>query len=140
LSALRTDPNIVQIQQDKRITGKNLMSMSSKYGERFWRGIRATTDGCVKKHAFSPSGREIWTVKGKKMDYLVIDDFYCGCDDFYLNTVIRGRFTCCYHLLAKVMADALDLYESITSNDSEYLPLMRGLRRLSKKNLEEKDK
>nr|MDO8134331.1 hypothetical protein [Candidatus Njordarchaeum guaymaensis] len=133
MSALRTEPNLVQIKQNRCISGKNLLSMSSKYGERFWKGIRAATEGYVKKHAFSPSGREVWTVEGKKMDYMVIDDFYCGCDDFYLNVVIRRKFSCCYHLLAKVIAEALELYESVTSNDNKYLPLMRGLRRVPKK-------
>jgi len=133
LSALRADLNLVQIKQTRYISGKNLLSMSSKYGERFWKGIRAAIEGCVKKYAFSPSGREVWTVHGKKMDYLVIDDLYCGCDDFYLNVVIRRKFPCCYHLLAKVMAEALELYESIASNDSTYLTLMRGLRRMPKK-------
>jgi len=133
VSALRVDLNLVQIKQSRCISGKNLLSMSSKYGERFWKGIRAAIEGCVKKYAFSPSRREVWTVQGKKMDYLVIDDFYCGCDDFYLNVVIRRKFSCCYHLLAKVMAEALELYESIASNDSTYLPLMRGLRRVPKK-------
>jgi predicted nucleic acid-binding Zn finger protein len=112
--------------------------MSSKYGERFWKGIRAAAEGCVKKHVFSPSGREVWTVKGKAIDYLVIEDFYCSCDDFYLNVVIRRRLPCCYHLLAKVMADALELYESVSTNDGKYLTLMRGLRRGPSKNSQRK--
>jgi predicted nucleic acid-binding Zn finger protein len=67
------------------------------------------------------------------MDYLVIDDFYCSCDDFYLNVIIRRKCASCYHLLAKVIADALDIYESVESNDEAYLPLVRELRGVPRK-------
>jgi predicted nucleic acid-binding Zn finger protein len=107
--------------------------MSSRYGERFWKGIRAATEGCVKRYLFVPSKRQVWTVKGKKTDYLVIDDFYCGCDDFYLNVIIRKKYPSCYHVLAKLIAEALGTYESATSNDEKYLPLMKQLRRTSNK-------
>lgn len=110
--------------------------MNAEYGERFWRGIKAATEGCVRRHFFRPSGRTVWTVRGKKMDYLILDDFYCSCDDFYLNVVIRRKATSCYHLLAKVIADSLDVYESVESNDEAYLPLMRELRGAPKKNPE----
>jgi predicted nucleic acid-binding Zn finger protein len=130
---LRIDPNLTNIRENGTISGRDLQCMSSKYGERFWKGIRAATEGCVKRHVFSPSKRQVWTVKGKKMDYLVIDDFYCGCDDFYLNVIIRKRHASCYHVLAKLIAEALGTYESVTSNDDRYLPLMMDLRRSPKK-------
>ncbi|WXG45772.1 MAG: hypothetical protein WED05_03675 [Candidatus Atabeyarchaeum deiterrae] len=106
--------------------------MSARYGERFWKGIRAAIEGSVIKHVFGPSGREAWTVKGKKMNYFVIDDFYCTCDDFYLNVIIRRKFLCCYHLLAKTIAEALHTYELEPLDDSRYLTFMRGLRRVAR--------
>jgi predicted nucleic acid-binding Zn finger protein len=130
---LRTDPTLSIIKRNKAIYGKDLREMDLRYGERFWRGIKAATEGCVRRHIFRPSRRTLWTVKGKKMDYLIIDDFYCSCDDFYLNVVIRRKSTSCYHLLAKVIADALDVYESVESNDEAYLPLVRELRGVPKK-------
>jgi predicted nucleic acid-binding Zn finger protein len=130
---LRTDPILSIIKQNRAIYGKDLREMDSKYGERFWRGIRAATEGCVRRHIFRPSSRTLWTVRGKKMDYLVIDDFYCSCDDFYLNVIIRRKCASCYHLLAKVIADALGVYESVESNDEAYLPLVRELRGVPKK-------
>jgi predicted nucleic acid-binding Zn finger protein len=133
---LRTDPSLSTIKQKKAIYGKDLQEMNSNYGERFWRGIKAAAEGCVRRHVFRPSGRTVWTVRGKKMDYLIIDDFYCSCDDFYLNVTIRRKSTSCYHLLAKVIADALDIYEPVESNDEAYLPLMRELRGVHKKNSE----
>jgi predicted nucleic acid-binding Zn finger protein len=130
---LRTDPSLSRIKQKKVISGKDLQEMNSEYGERFWRAIKAAAEGCVKRHSFRPSGRTVWTVRGKKMDYLILDDFYCSCDDFYLNVVIRRKATSCYHLLAKTIADSLDVYESVESNDETYLPLMRELRGAPKK-------
>lgn len=130
---LRIDPNLANIRENGMISGRDLQCMSSKYGERFWKGIRAAIEGCVKRHVFSPSKRQVWTVKGKKMDYLVIDDFYCGCDDFYLNVIIRKKYASCYHVLAKLIAEALGTYESVTSNDDRYLPLMMDLRRSPKR-------
>jgi len=125
---LRADANLSAIKQKKSISGRDLGEMNSKYGERFWKGIKAATEGCVTKQIFRPSCRTLWTVKGRKMDYLILDDFYCSCDDFYLNVIIRRKSVSCYHLLAKVLADALDIYESVELNDDAFLPLMRKLR------------
>ncbi|WXG43141.1 MAG: hypothetical protein WED04_03665 [Promethearchaeati archaeon SRVP18_Atabeyarchaeia-1] len=129
---LRTDPNLANIKKSAMISGKDLQSISSRYGERFWKGIRAAIEGCVKRYEFSPSERQVWTVKGKKMDYLVIDDFYCGCDDFYLNVIIRKKYPSCYHILAKLIAEALGTFEAVASDDDKYLPLMKSLRRVPK--------
>jgi predicted nucleic acid-binding Zn finger protein len=129
---LRADANLFTIKQRKSIFGRDLREMDSKYGERFWKGIKAAAEGCVTKHIFRPSCRVLWTVKGKKMDYLILDDFYCSCDDFYLNVIIRRKSASCYHLLAKVLADALEIHESVELNDEAYLPLMRKLRGVPK--------
>lgn len=133
---LNNDPSLSKINQSKVISGKDLQNMISKYGERFWKGIRAAVEGCVIRHVFDPSERVVWTVKGKRMDYLVVDDFYCGCDDFYLNVIIRRKSASCYHLLAKMLAEALETYESAKSHDDKYLPLMRELRGVPKKKSE----
>ena len=127
------DPNLANIKENRSISGKDLQCIASRHGERFWKGIRAAAEGCVKRYFFNPSRRQVWTVKGKKMDYLVIDDFYCGCDDFYLNVIIRKRYPSCYHVLAKLIAEALGTYESVTSDDDRYLPLMKQLRRIPRK-------
>jgi predicted nucleic acid-binding Zn finger protein len=133
---LNNDPSLSKIKQSKTISGKDLQNMISKYGERFWKGIRTALEGCVTRHVFDPSERIVWTVRGKRMDYLVIDDLYCSCDDFYLNVVIRRKSASCYHLLAKMLAEALETYESVKSHDDRYLPLMRELRGVPKKNPE----
>ncbi|MGQ9720453.1 MAG: hypothetical protein ACUVXA_03930 [Candidatus Jordarchaeum sp.] len=128
---------IEQIYDKKCITGENLESLASTFGERLWKSLRAITEKRVAKYVFKPSNKQIWIVSGKNRDYLVISDFYCSCDDFYLNVVIRKKNKLCYHILAKRLAEALDLYNSYNLSDDKYEKLMQKLKtievRISKK-------
>lgn len=128
---------IEQIYDKKCITGENLENLASTFGERLWKSLRAITEKRVAKYVFKPSNKQIWIVSGKNRDYLVISDFYCSCDDFYLNVVIRKKNKLCYHILAKRLAEALDLYNSYNLSDDKYEKLMQKLKtievRISKK-------
>jgi len=88
-----------------------------KYGELFWRAIKAVEEKRVKKYVFKPSEKSLWIVIGKTRKYLVIPDFYCSCDDFYFNVVTRKKRQICYHILARKLAEALNLYQVVKLED-----------------------
>jgi predicted nucleic acid-binding Zn finger protein len=135
---------IEQIYANKCISGENLEKLATNFGERLWKALRIITEKRVTKHIFKPSNKQIWIVSGKNRDYLIISDFYCTCDDFYLNVVIRKKIKVCYHILAKRLAEALNLYTSYTQTDDNYEKLMLKLKTLeirsSKENRKEKEK
>lgn len=114
-----------KIRNNGSISGRELEELVGKFGERFWRALRAVAERRVKKYVFNPSKRVFWVVVGRRRDYLVISDFYCSCDDFYLNVVIRRNAFMCYHLLAKQLAEALTIYDTYAVSDREYEPLIR---------------
>ena len=129
---------IEQIYAKKCITGENLEKLATNFGERLWKALKAITEKRVIKYIFKPSNKQIWIVSGKNRDYLVISDFYCSCDDFYLNVVIRKKNKVCYHILAKRLAEALDLYTSYNLSDDKYEKLMLKLKTIEIRNPKEK--
>ncbi|MEM2467435.1 MAG: hypothetical protein QW225_02615 [Candidatus Jordarchaeales archaeon] len=114
-----------KIRRNGSISGRELEELAGKLGERFWKALRTVTERRVKKYVFTPSKRVLWVVIGKRRDYLVISNFYCSCDDFYLNVVVRRNAFMCYHLLAKQLAEALATYDTYVVSDEEYEPLIR---------------
>jgi len=114
------------------LSGKVLEELSLEFGERFWRALRAVAERRVKKYVFEPSGRRLWVVVGRRQDYLIISDFYCSCEDFYLNVVVRRKTFMCYHLLAKRLAEALKVYETYMLSDEEFEPLVEEWKSLER--------
>lgn len=98
--------------------------LSKMYGERQNRALKTVEEGRVKKYIFKPSGRVVWIIVGTERDYQTLPSVnYCICDDFYFN-VISHEIGLCYHLLAQMLADALDKFELFTVQDRMYEPLM----------------
>ncbi len=110
---------IEDIQRERGISGPTLVKLNRICGERFWKALQAVTSSLVKRYLFEPSKREAWIVVGKNRDYLV-SDFYCDCDDFYFKVVIKRRAKSCYHILAKLLAEALELFSDIRVGDEMY--------------------
>jgi predicted nucleic acid-binding Zn finger protein len=89
-------------------------------GDRFWKALQAVAKDLVKKYIFEPSGREAWVVVGKSRDYRVLSELYCDCEDFYINVIVKRAADLCYHILAQILADALDTYSEIRLDDMRY--------------------
>ncbi len=68
----------------------------------------------------------IWEVEGKSRKYIVIDDNFCECTDFQVRVLGREEKTLCYHLLAKIIGEKLELYDSIELTDDEYDKLLES--------------
>jgi predicted nucleic acid-binding Zn finger protein len=83
--------------------------------------------GRVKRHVFKPSGREIWTVVGSRIDHFIdLEQPYCSCKDFYYH-LIRGLEHTCYHLEAARIAKQTNTYCEITFSDEEYQDLLKAI-------------
>lgn len=52
----------------------------------------------------------LWGVKGRSKVYLVIENNYCECTDFQFRVLTKGQKTLCYHLLAKIIGEKLNVY------------------------------
>jgi len=124
LNEEKIDSTLNTLLRDRVITGKALEALASTYEERFWRALKIVSERGVKQYVFEPSKRTLWIVVGKEKDYLVLSDFYCSCKDFYLNAVIRQKNQLCYHLLAKIIGKALNVYEKLKVPDSQFPELM----------------
>ncbi|MFX1449791.1 MAG: hypothetical protein ACFFCM_03040 [Promethearchaeota archaeon] len=121
----KIDSIIKDIEKNKALTGNSLELLVKEYGERFWRAIRAVSERAVKKYTFQPSGQIVWIVVGKTRDYLIsLEDRYCTCDDFYVNVVLKKNSDVCYHVLAKILAEIMELYNTYTVDDERYPNMM----------------
>ncbi|MCS7117802.1 MAG: hypothetical protein NZ957_03350 [Thaumarchaeota archaeon] len=78
---------------------------------------RLTEEGRVKRYVFTPSGRVVWVVVGRKRDYVVMPEVnYCTCDDYFFR-VIRGHKPSCYHLVAVKEAITEGNYIAVDEED-----------------------
>jgi predicted nucleic acid-binding Zn finger protein len=83
--------------------------------------------GRVKRHVFVPSGREVWTVVGSRVDHYVdLEQPYCSCKDFYYH-LVRGLEQTCYHIEAVKLAKQTNRYVETTFSDEEYRPLLEAI-------------
>ena len=116
---------IKKIEDVGALSGKSLEILVKEYGDRFWRALRTVTERGVNKYIFKPSGEIVWIVVGKTREYLIsLQDKYCICDDFYVNVVLKKRNEVCYHILAKMLAMSLKLFNEYTVEDERYPSLM----------------
>jgi predicted nucleic acid-binding Zn finger protein len=136
---------IKSIRKNKSISGPELVALERYCGDRFWKALQAVTNDLVKKYIFEPSGREAWIVVGKTRDYRVLSDIYCDCEDFYINVIVKRSANLCYHILAKVLAEALSIFSEIRVDDMMYdtlrvewetLPAARSTRKSEKRSIE----
>jgi len=107
------------------LSGSDLVTLSQLCGERFWKALQAVASDLVKKYIFEPSGREAWIVVGKSRDYRVLSKIYCDCEDFYINVIVKRDADLCYHILAKVLAEALKGFSEIRVDDMMFDTLSR---------------
>ena len=90
------------------------------FGERFNNGWEVANTGKVRRFEFKPSGRQVWVVQGRKDEYQVMPDIpFCYCDDYYFRVMDKKRGLC-YHIIAQHIAEALNKFERISKNDSQY--------------------
>jgi len=90
------------------------------FGERFTNGLDLASSNRVKRYEFEPSKRIVWVVEGRTNEYQVIPDLpFCYCDDYYFRVMDRKRGLC-YHIIAQRVAEALNQFQIINGNDTQY--------------------
>jgi predicted nucleic acid-binding Zn finger protein len=94
--------------------------LEKTFGERFTNGWKLANSKNVRKYQFKPSNRVVWVVQGRKNEYQVMPDIpFCYCDDYYFRVMDKKRGLC-YHIIAQHVAEALNRYQKISKNDSQY--------------------
>lgn len=68
----------------------------------------------------------LWEVEGKSKRYVIIDENFCECTDFQVRVLGREEKTLCYHLLAKIIGEKFELYDSRVLTDEEYDKLLES--------------
>lgn len=119
------------IRENRQLTDEQKTRLTKTFGSRFTAAYKAVEEGKVKKYIFHPSGRTVWIVAGKERDYQILPlANFCSCFDFYFR-VIGHETSFCYHLIAQKLAEALGKYSTIEESDANFIPLMKGWRRIS---------
>ena len=68
----------------------------------------------------------LWEVEGKSKNYLIINSSFCECPDFQIRVLGREEKLICYHLLAKIIGEELNLYDSREISETEYEKILES--------------
>jgi len=108
------------IASSHELTGTQRAKLEKLFGDRFKNALELVEKRKVHRYKFKPSGRTIWTVKGRKGVYQVIPETnFCNCDDYYYR-VMDGQRALCYHIIAQKIASSLGKYETSDLRDAQY--------------------
>jgi predicted nucleic acid-binding Zn finger protein len=108
------------IASSHRLTSAERTKLEEQFGDRFRNALNLVEKRKVHRYKFKPSGRTIWTVKGRKGVYQVIPETnFCNCDDYYYR-VMDGQRALCYHIIAQKIASSLGKYETSDLRDAQY--------------------
>jgi predicted nucleic acid-binding Zn finger protein len=108
------------IASSHRLTQSQRATLKEQFGDRFNNALELVEKRKVHRYKFKPSGRTIWTVKGRKGVYQVIPETnFCNCDDYYFR-VMDGKRALCYHIIAQKISSALRRYGTSDLRDAQY--------------------
>jgi predicted nucleic acid-binding Zn finger protein len=108
------------IASSHELTDTQRAKLEKLFGDRFKNALELVEKRKVHRYKFKPSGRTIWTVKGRKGVYQVIPETnFCNCDDYYYR-VMNGQRALCYHIIAQKIASSLGKYETSDLRDAQY--------------------
>jgi len=81
----------------------------------------------MSKNVYKPSNRVVWTVMGENCEHIIYPKMYCSCQDFYKNVVVSRKRLFCKHILAQVICEALNNYNTTELKDKEFIDLINNL-------------
>jgi len=109
-----------ELKSQREISAELKEALKKIFGERFTNGWKLANSKNVRRYEFKPSGRVVWVVQGRKSEYQVMSDIpFCYCDDYYFRVMDKKRGLC-YHIIAQRVAEALNKFQKISRNDSQY--------------------
>lgn len=80
------------------------------------------------KYVYKPSNRIVWAAQGENQEHLIYPKLYCSCQDFYKNVVIKRNYNFCKHILAQIISDALNKYETLNLEDNKFEEFLQDLK------------
>lgn len=108
----------------KEISRQNWQRLRDVFGNRFPNAWRLVTENRIKKYVFKPSNRTLWIAIGQNAEYLIYSNAgYCSCSDFYFR-ILDNEKAYCYHVLAQMLAEALNFFDLIEEDDEAYDQLL----------------
>jgi len=114
------DEAFSELESGKALSAELNDALKKLFGERFTNGWELANSKKVRRYDFTPSGRAVWVVQGRKSEYQVMPDIpFCYCDDYYFRVMDKKRGLC-YHIIAQRIAAALGKFERIQKSDSQY--------------------
>jgi len=114
------DEAFSELESGRALSAQLNDALKKLFGERFTNGWELANSKKVRRYDFTPSGRAVWVVQGRKSEYQVMPDIpFCYCDDYYFRVMDKKRGLC-YHIIAQRIAAALGKFEKIHKNDSQY--------------------
>jgi predicted nucleic acid-binding Zn finger protein len=109
-----------RIVKTRRLPSQRGLKLYPLFQKRYQKAVKIVEDRLVSKYTFNPSGRVVWTVKGKSGEYQIMPETnFCSCDDFYFR-VMGYKRQVCYHIIAQKIASSLKLYNEYKLRDSDY--------------------
>ncbi|MHA1868128.1 MAG: hypothetical protein ACTSVB_10985 [Candidatus Heimdallarchaeaceae archaeon] len=118
---------LFKIIKEEKIFSESLENeVISLFGDRGEKAIKILKNKRLVKLKIK-SNLCFWIVKGKNSDYVIIDTLYCDCRDFYMRIINRNNDEPCYHLLAKIIGEKLNLYQEQEMGEIEYNSLIYNL-------------
>jgi predicted nucleic acid-binding Zn finger protein len=108
----------------KEISRQNWQRLRDVFRNRFTNAWRLVTENRIKKYVFKPSNRTLWIAIGQNAEYLIYSNAgYCSCSDFYFR-ILDNEKAYCYHVLAQMLAEALNFFDLIEEDDEAYDQLL----------------
>jgi predicted nucleic acid-binding Zn finger protein len=117
-----------RVQKSGKLSSADKSLLLQSFRNRFTNALDAITNFRVYKYLFTPSTRVLWCVEGKTHEYQILPSApFCACNDFYFRVINREIFLC-YHLLAFMLAHALNQYVVNVKSDHSYDEVLDRLR------------
>lgn len=111
-----------------KLTDAQKNRLAEGFGDRFKNALELVEKRKVHRFRFKPSGRTIWSVKGRKEVYQVIPETnFCSCDDYYFR-VMDGKRALCYHIIGQKISSALGKFGSSDLKDAQYARITKQWR------------
>jgi predicted nucleic acid-binding Zn finger protein len=80
------------------------------------------------RYIYKPSNRIVWAARGENQEHMIYPKLYCSCQDFYKNVVIKQKRKFCKHILAQIISEALNKFETIILKDDEFKAFVSNLK------------
>ena len=113
------------IKDEKNLSEVVENEIISSFESRGEKAAKVLKEGKLHKLILN-SNASIWEVGGKSKNYTIIEDNFCECTDFQIRVLNRGERLFCYHLLAKIIGEKLNIYTTRELTDEEYNQLLES--------------